>query len=210
VLIAEKATQTLIYQQANNKENVNLFLSFFKQKFSKSPAPTSREEILKLEALVLAGIVVTDFEEYRNVAYHATADERRRNIFTVGFGETQGVGPGDRMSYAEACFHLKDRIGGMIDQLKGWKPDLFQTFTAAQIAALASLLYNVGEGNFKGGATFQAFLAGDVRGIMEHGFDREKGFVKQSGKILNGLVDRREKESTLLLTTTIISSNKKD
>lgn len=177
-----------------------MFLNFIKQKFTTlAPlVPQNDEEIKRLEALVLAGMVVVDFEDYMPVAYHATADERRRGIYTVGFGETQGVGAGDRLEYSVACVKLKNKLNGLISQLAGWKPDLFHSYTPAQVAALVSLLYNIGEGNFKGGQTFKSFLAGDVHGIIEHGFDKEKGFVKQSGKILNGLVDRRTKESTLL------------
>ena len=175
-----------------------MFLNFFKNKLAAAP-DVSLDDIPRLEATALAGIILADYEEFRPVAYHATEDERRRGIYTVGFGRTVGVKAGDRISYSDACHDLKDRINSLISQLKGWNSALFTQFTPGQVAALVSLLYNVGEGNFTGGATFKSFLAGDVRGIIEHGFDKEKGFVKQSGKILRGLVDRREKESTLLL-----------
>lgn len=175
-----------------------MFINFFK-KTAPGPAAPNPDELKRMEALVFAGIMLADFEAYRPVAYHATADERRRGIYTVGFGDTVGVKAGDRMSYRDACVSLKNKINTHIDKLLSWKPDLFTAFTPPQIAALTSLLYNVGEGNFTKGATFKAFLAGDVRGIMDHGFDKEKGFVKQSGKVLAGLVERREKESTLLL-----------
>lgn len=177
-----------------------MFLQYFKDRFGPQKEVVGSDQIAKLETLILAGIIIADHEAYMPVAYHATADERRRNIYTVGFGETQGVGAGDRMSYATACYKLKDKLSGLVDQLRGWKPDLFTAFTPAQVAAIVSLLYNVGEGNFTGGATYQAFLRGDVKGMLENGFDKERGFVKQSGKILKGLVERREKESTLLLT----------
>jgi GH24 family phage-related lysozyme (muramidase) len=203
-VLAEEAKTTVIYKQTKNKESVNMFLDFFKRKVSEPLAAKEDKEIKKLEATVYAGIILADHEDYVARAYHATADERKRGIFTVGFGETQGVKNGDSMDYHTACAKLKAKITEHIDRLTSWKPDLFTAFTPAQVAALVSLLYNVGEGNFRGGATFQAFLKGDVNGIIKNGFDPEKGFVKQSGRILKGLVTRRGKEVTLLLADSTI------
>lgn len=150
------------------------------------------------EAAMLAGMVIVDWEEFRDSAYFATADEKRRGIYTVGFGNTVGVKGGDKTTYGKALLDLHSKVWDHLDKLAAWNPSLYAQFTAPQIAAIISLLYNVGETQFRAGETYKAFLRGDVAGMLEHGFDETKGFVKQSGSILRGLVDRRKKESSLL------------
>lgn len=152
----------------------------------------------RAEAVLYAAIPIVNFESFRSTAYSATKAEKAKGIYTIGFGETNGVKAGDKITYAEAVAKLKTRIEGFIADLERLNPELFTMYTPMQIGGLCSLIYNVGEGNFTGGQTYKAFLAGDVDGVVASGFHPTKGFVKQNGKILNGLVDRREKESTLL------------
>jgi lysozyme len=70
--------------------------------------------------------------------------------------------------------------------------------TENQFAAMVSLCYNIGPGNFAKSTVCKAFNAGKI-GESADAFRR---WNKAGGKILNGLVRRREAERALFLKTT--------
>jgi len=70
--------------------------------------------------------------------------------------------------------------------------------------ALVSLVYNVGEGNFKKSKALKALNSGDIETFLKEAFDPKIGFVKakKGGRILKGLVNRRSAEKELFLKGT--------
>ena len=71
--------------------------------------------------------------------------------------------------------------------------------TPNQKAAIVSLIFNVGQGNFKKSKALKALNKGDIDTFLKEAFDPKIGFVKSGGKVLNGLVTRRQAEKQLFL-----------
>ena len=69
--------------------------------------------------------------------------------------------------------------------------------TRGQRESLLSLIDNVGEGAFKRSKALALLNAGDYEGAFTEFFDPEKGFTRQNGEILAGLVNRRRAEGDL-------------
>ena len=66
-----------------------------------------------------------------------------------------------------------------------------------KLTALTSLLFNVKPSTWNKSEAKKALLAGDIETFLEEAFDRKKGFVRGGGKVLRGLVNRREREREL-------------
>lgn len=64
------------------------------------------------------------------------------------------------------------------------------------LAATTSLVFNIGEGNFKKSTVLKRFNRGDIRG----GCDAFRMWVYAGGKKFNGLVKRRSEERELCLS----------
>ena len=73
---------------------------------------------------------------------------------------------------------------------------LTRTPTDNQFAALVSLCYNIGPGNFAGSTLVKRFNAGDMQGAA----NAFLSWNKAAGKVLPGLVRRREAERKLFGT----------
>ena len=69
-----------------------------------------------------------------------------------------------------------------------------------QINALTSLIYNVRTTKFKKSKAYASLLAGDTQKFLDEAFSSTKGFVKAGGKVLDGLVKRRQEEKALFET----------
>ena len=70
-----------------------------------------------------------------------------------------------------------------------------------QIESIASLVYNIGQGRFKNSKAYDNLLKGDLEGFKKEAFDSKEGFVKdkKGGKIIEGLVTRRQEEKKLFV-----------
>lgn len=138
-----------------------------------------------------AGIaLIKSFEKLRLVAYKPTPDD----VWTIGYGSTQGVEPGmqiteqdaderllEDLDDAETC--VNKRIAGII-------------ITQNQYDALVSLCFNIGCGAFSGSTLLKLLLDGDDNGSAEQ-FVR---WNKQGHKTLAGLTRRRLAETELFRT----------
>lgn len=118
--------------------------------------------------------------------------------YTIGYGHTYLAGPpkvspGMRISAAEASSILKDdlkKFEKSVESLLTRKPN------QAQFDAMVSLTYNIGAGNFKKSTVLRKFNAGDIAGAAE----AFMLFVKANGKVMKGLVNRRNDERELFLS----------
>lgn len=122
-------------------------------------------------------------------------------VWTIGYGSTLGVKPGDTITREEA-----ERLLREVD-LPKFEKEVFRdtadpalgpgrTPTQNQFDAMVCLCYNIGQGNFRQSTVLRRFLQGDFNSAGE-------AFLmwnKAGGKVLPGLVRRREAERDLFLT----------
>jgi len=119
-------------------------------------------------------------------------------VVTIGYGYTNraGYGPGvkigDVWTERQADEMLREGLTRFARQIHpGFKikpnPD--------QFGAFVSLAYNIGPGAFLSSTALKRWNAGDVEGAAE----ALQWFNKAGGKVLRGLVRRREAEAALVL-----------
>ena len=134
--------------------------------------------------------LVKKFEGYSDTAYLPT----KNDVPTVGYGTTKGVKLGDKITpeKAEELLHndLKE-AQGIVDKL------VTVPLNENQRNALTSLVYNVGETEFRNSKALAALNAGDFDTFQKEAYDPKHGFVHQDGVVLTGLVNRRQHEKEL-------------
>lgn len=81
-------------------------------------------------------------------------------VWTIGFGSTEGVQPGDVISEAEAERRFDDV--DLPRHVDGVKLALARSPTQGQFDAMCSLAYNIGVGAFAKSTVCRAFNAGDM------------------------------------------------
>ena len=116
-------------------------------------------------------------------------------VWTIGYGCTEGIRPGMTISEAEAEEMLRKELAKFeqgVERMLGHIP-----LNDNQFSALVSLTYNCGLGAIETGTTIRRHLeAKDYRRAAE-------GFLlwnKGGGRVLPGLVKRREMEKKLFLS----------
>ena len=131
--------------------------------------------------------LIKEFEGCKLKAYKCPAD-----VWTIGYGHTDGVKEGDEITQQEA------------DRLLASDVELFTTgvqrlvhsdINRNQLGALVSFSFNLGLGNLRHSTLLRMVNAGDFVGAANQ-FLR---WNKAGGKILSGLVRRREAERQLFL-----------
>lgn len=138
-------------------------------------------------ALSIATAVVSYYE-----GYHPTAYRDPVGIATICYGHTATVRMGQTLSRAECEQLLQADLGHAFRVVdRSAQIDLSEPTHAA----LASFVYNVGEGSFGRSTLLRKLNAGDLRGAC-HELSR---WVYAKGRKLNGLVKRRATEQELCL-----------
>lgn len=130
--------------------------------------------------------LVKSFEGFRAEAYKCPA-----GVWTVGYGTTENVHPGDVVNEQEAEDLLLNDLteaAGAIDEL------VDVPLTQRQYDALASLIYNIGREAFRNSTLLKLLNGG--RGIHEVGAQFLR-WNKAGGKVLPGLSRRRAAEAVL-------------
>lgn len=132
------------------------------------------------------------YEGFKQVAYKDTGD-----VWTIGYGSTHILGrlvqQGDIVSVAEATEQLVTDLAWAqtgVNQLV--KVPLKQT----QFDALVSFIYNIGEEAFMKSTLLRKLNSRDYSGASRE-FPR---WNKDNGRIIRGLVVRREKEQDMFDT----------
>ena len=142
---------------------------------------------------------IKSFEGYRDEGYYATDAEKKAGIVTAGYGSTRRVAKGEKITKEQAEQYLQEDIAvaeKAVDSLV--KVDL----TPNEKAAVVSLVFNVGQGNFKKSKALKALNNGDIETFIKEAFDSKAGFVRSGGKVLKGLVKRRKAEQELFMRGT--------
>lgn len=113
-------------------------------------------------------------------------------VYTIGYGHTRGVQIGDTCTREKAEEYLRDDLKDTEEAIEAL---IEVPLTQNQFDALVSLVYNIGSGNFYD-STIRRVINCKVA-------DREEYrrawmmWVKSKGKVLKGLVRRREAEYKL-------------
>jgi lysozyme len=114
-------------------------------------------------------------------------------VWTIGYGHTKGVKPGDTITLEEAK-QLLD--ADLLIYEKAVNSGVKRPITQNQYDAFVSLCYNIGTNGFQGSTALRRFNAGDIDGAAE----ALTWWNKDNGKVIQGLVNRRYAEKELFLT----------
>ncbi len=98
--------------------------------------------------------LIKRFEGLQLTAYQDVA-----GIWTIGYGHTRGVYPGMTMTEAEADAALQDDLAGAERAINSAVAG--HATTPNQFAAMVSLCYNIGSGNFRSSTVLRQHLAGN-------------------------------------------------
>jgi lysozyme len=115
-------------------------------------------------------------------------------VWTIGYGHTKGVKRGQRITEREATDFLLQDLDWVQDAIEA---TVRVPLTQPQYDALCSLIFNIGAGAFAQSTLLKKLNAGDYAGAGEE-FPKWK---HDGGKVIPGLVKRREKERVLFLTS---------
>ena len=135
-------------------------------------------------AVSVTGILaIAGFEGFVGDAYQPLPGDK----WTIGFGHTEGVTPGDKMSPGEALSILrKDTASAQRAVNKLVQVPMSQN----EFDALVSLVYNIGETQFRSSTLLKCVNAGDYECVSRQ-WMRWKYF---KGEPIKGLENRRAKE----------------
>jgi GH24 family phage-related lysozyme (muramidase) len=131
--------------------------------------------------------MIKQFEGFRPNAYICPAGKP-----TIGYGSTLGVRMGDRITLPEAEALLRREV---LRYEKGVRDAVKVPLTSNQFSALVSFTYNVGVGNFQGSTLLKLLNQGNYQGAADQLLLWNKG----GGRVLQGLVNRRQAERALFL-----------
>lgn len=131
--------------------------------------------------------LIKEYEGFRAEAYLCPGGK-----WTIGYGHTQGVRQGDKITEIEAGDHLKYDVG---DAELAVNSLIHVPLEQCQFDALVSLVYNIGCGNFHS-STIRRLVNEGCRdkNKITHAF---KMWKKSNGRVLSGLIRRREAEAAL-------------
>lgn len=128
------------------------------------------------------------FEGFRDKAYRDST-----GTWTIGYGSTKGVHPGQRMTREQASIRLYSDV----DQAEAAVNRLVTVpLTQGQFDALVSFVYNLGPGALAKSTLLSRLNAGDYPGAA----DEFLRWVKAGGRRLQGLVRRRAAERAMFLS----------
>jgi lysozyme len=129
--------------------------------------------------------LIKTFEGLKLNAYKCPA-----GVWTIGYGTTKGVKPGQAITAAKAEELLAADLRKFEDTVN---TSVAVPITQGQFDALVSLTYNIGSGAFRASTLLRKLNAKDYAGAAEQ-FPR---WNRAGGKVLAGLTRRREAERKL-------------
>lgn len=135
--------------------------------------------------------LIQQYEGYSAKAYPDPATGAEP--WTIGYGHTRGVQPGDETTHEQALQYLHDDVQ---DALGAVDRGVVVPLEQNQIDALASFIYNVGAGNFFRSTLIRKLNEGDFLAAADE-------FLKwdhAGGKVMAGLTRRRKAEREMFLS----------
>ena len=133
--------------------------------------------------------LIKEFEGYSERVYMCAGGK-----YTIGYGHTRGVEPGDTCTREQAEEYLRHDL---IDAEETIEALINVPLSQCQFDALVSLVYNIGSGNFYS-STIRRVINRKITDIEEY---RRAWmmWIKSRGKVLKGLIRRREAEFELFI-----------
>lgn len=138
--------------------------------------------------------IIREHEGFRAHAYRCPA-----GVWTIGYGFTAGVRPGDTITREQADARLAREIEALDRQIA---PLLRVPPSDTQRAAMLSLAWNIGAAGFARSTVLKAHNRGDYAAAA-------RAFAlwnRAGGQVLTGLVRRRAAEAALYLQPTPITA----
>ena len=129
--------------------------------------------------------LIQDFEGLELKAYKCPA-----GVWTIGYGHTKGVKQGDVITPAQATAYLQADLADAEKAVNSQNLKINQN----QYDALVSFTFNVGTGNFQKSTLLKKVKINPDDTSIRSEFAKWK---YGSGKVLPGLVRRREAEANL-------------
>ncbi|MGV8004307.1 lysozyme [Photorhabdus temperata subsp. temperata] len=114
-------------------------------------------------------------------------------IWTIGYGHTHGVKPGDVIADEQATQFLLEDLAPVYLTIKS---NVKVSLTQGQFDALCSFIFNCGTGAFVRSTLLKKLNAGDYRGAA----DEFMRWNMAGGRVLPGLDARRASEKTMFLS----------
>lgn len=131
--------------------------------------------------------LIKSFEGYRDTAYLCPA-----GVWTIGWGTTQGVREGQKITPERAEEFLRRDLRSFELQVTGL---VKVALTSNQFSSLVSFAYNCGIGALKSSTLLKKLNQEDYLGAAEEFLK----WNKSNGKMLAGLTRRRVAERSLFL-----------
>ena len=132
----------------------------------------------------LSGLLIRQFEGVRLNSYRDSG-----GVWTIGFGHTVGVTPGQVITLDQAVAFLEQDLNPLLTLVQG-RPII-------EGAALVDFGYNCGIGALK------KLIVGEIQ-VNNQGFtyqNRPVGICDKAGNVLRGLQIRRQLEAALIMTS---------
>lgn len=132
-----------------------------------------------------------EFEGFRSSAYLCPA-----GVWTIGFGFTKGVKPGDKMTRSEAAERLKQELAEYehaVDEACLITPN------ENEFSAMVCMAFNIGLAGFRKSSVLKAHNKGDKEAAARAFQLWDKATVGGVKKTLPGLTRRRMAEAALYL-----------
>ena len=126
---------------------------------------------------------VAEFEGLRTRAYKCPG-----GVWTIGYGHTEGVKPGQRCTRRQAEAWLREDLAMAANEVGKLGLEL----TQGQAEALVDFVFNLGINALKGSTLLKKIRAGASTGEIQSEFRR---WVYAGGEVQKGLVRRREWEA---------------
>ena len=131
--------------------------------------------------------LIKKFEGLELEAYKCAA-----GVWTIGYGHTKDVQPGDVWSESHADHMLEVEL----EEFEAYiKDNVTAPLSQNQFDALVSWVYNLGPANLKASTMLKVLNSGDYEGVPA----QIKRWNKAGGKVLEGLIRRREAEALLFV-----------
>ena len=129
--------------------------------------------------------LIKKFEGCELDAYQCSA-----GVWTIGYGHTKGVQEGDQWSQS----HAEHMLEVELEEYEGYINDYVTApLSQKQFDAMVSWVYNLGPANLKASTLLVKLNQGDYPKVPE----QIRRWNKAAGKVLPGLVRRREAEAQL-------------
>ena len=131
--------------------------------------------------------LIKKFEGLELTAYQCSA-----GVWTIGYGHTKGVQPGDEWSQS----HAEHMLEVELEEYEGYINNAVKVaLSQNQFDALVSWVYNLGPANLSASTMLKVLNSGEYEDVPA----QMKRWNKAGGKVLEGLIRRREAEACLFV-----------